>query len=215
MKKFFTSMRPIWQKIDTCPAWNYYKALEVDSRYLIRGIDYEKLPEVLNSHRMQLDNCLFELNMEAAQYEIDTIKRNQIVFDMTKKVEVMQAEYHYVIALLNYIPVKGHDKTIEDQLGVIGFGLRSDIPLIENIDRLRNRNENKLIKINEKRDELKALTESKTEKVQPIEKSLVLVEKHLSRNLDLKTISVKKWLTMKNQVLEDINTAKKWQTKKR
>lgn len=209
MRKFFTSLRTIWQKIDTCPAWNYYKAIEVDSRYLIRGIDYEKLPDVTKAYQSKLDICLFELNMEAAQYEIDTIKRNQIVFDLTKKVEVMQAEYHYVIALLNYIQVKGHDKTIEDQLGAIGFGLRSDIPLMENITRLRNRNENKMIKINEKRDELKALTDSGNEKQPAIEKSLVLVEKHFGRDIDMQKISIKKWLTMKNQVLEDIKRQQK------
>jgi len=37
----------------------------------------------------------------------------------------------------------------------------------------------------------------------------VLVEKHYNRDIDLKKISVKKWLTMKNQVLEDIKRSQK------
>mgnify|MGYP007017347554 FL=1 len=68
-----------------------------------------------------------------------------------------------------------------------------------------------MIKINEKRDELKALTDSGNEKQPAIEKSLVLVEKHFGRDIDMRKISIKKWLTMKNQVLEDI----KWQQKRK
>ena len=215
MKKFLTSLQPIWQKIDTCPAWNYYKAIDTDSRYLIRGIDHEKLPEVTEYYQSKLNTALFELNMEAAQYEIDNVQRNQIIFDLTKKIEVLQADYDYVIALLNYIQVKGHDADTEAQLSAMGFAIRPELPMTENLTRLRSRNENKIIKIKEKRDELKALTTKETAKPQSIEKALVLVEKHFARDIDMTKISVKKWLTMKNQVLEDINTAKKWQTKKR
>ncbi len=215
MRKFFTSLRTIWQKIDTCPAWNYYKAIEVDSRYLIRGIDYEKLPDVTKAYQSKLDICLFELNMEAAQYEIDTIKRNQIVFDLTKKVELMRAEHFHVEALLNYILVAGHNKTMAEDLASLGFGVRSDQSIAENVKRLRARNQTRMIKINEKEEELKALMRgegrisAEKDKPEPIEKTLVAVEKHFGRDIDLTRVSVKKWLTMKNQVLEDIKRQKK------
>lgn len=206
-------MRPIWQKIDTCPAWNFYKALEENEpRYLIRGIDYEEFPPVLKSHQMQLENCLSELQMQVTQYEIDTVNRNQIIFDLAKKVEVLEAEHFYVNSILNYLQVKGNDKTMGDTLSVMGFGLNPSISLQENITRLRSRNENKLIKINEKKDELNAMTRGdagKDQAKQPIEKSLVLLENHLKRDIDMKKISVKKWLTMKNQVLEDIKRQQK------
>ena len=222
MKKFLTSLRPAWEKIDTCPAWTYYNALERnDARYLIRGIDYEAIPDVLLSHRASLNACLEDLTMQAAQYEIDTIKRNQIIFDLTKKVELLRAEHFHVEALLNYILVAGHNKAMEEGLAALGFGVRSDQSIAENVKRLRARNQTRMIKINEKEEELKALMRgdgrisAEKDKPEPIEKTLVAVEKHFGRDIDLTKVSVKKWLTMKNQVLEDIKRQKKWQTRKR
>jgi hypothetical protein len=110
---------------------------------------------------------------------------------------------------------------MEEGLAALGFGVRSDQSIAENVKRLRARNQTRMIKINEKEEELKALMRGEgrisgeRDKPEPIEKTLVAVEKHFGRDIDLTKVSVKKWLTMKNQVLEDIKRQKKWQTRKR
>lgn len=200
----------IWKNIETCPAWNYYKAIETDVRFLIRKVDIDELPKVKEKHLMQLNEQLSELSMQAAQYEIESVRRNEIIFDLTKKIEVMTADYVYIVALLEYVKIKGGDEKTQETLKNLGFAFRDEFSLDENVRRLKSRNENNLIKINERRDELKAMINIKEKKKDaPIEKSLVLVEKHYNRDIDLKKISVKKWLTMKNQVLEDIKRSQK------
>lgn len=204
LRKLIASKLPYYRSIDTLPAWNYEKTLDThDPRFLLKNIDYEDLPEMFGIDMDRLSIVMTEVHLQASQYEIDTVKRNAIVFDMIKKMEVLRCEYDYVRAIITYLYMKGHDNYMIEQLRSMGHVIK-DVDIKEQLTSIHNRNENLMIKINQLDREIKAITNTSTKKAEADEVQ-ILIEQHQKREIDLRKITTKKWLILKHKLSEHID----------
>jgi hypothetical protein len=206
LEKIKTYYKLHWLSIDFIPAWNFLTAKQSgDVRYLIKNIDYERLPEILEIQRKTLENVFTFLDYQVAQFSIDTSRRNQIIFDLNKKIASMEADYNQVKNIVEYLLLAGPDEEFYPALKEGGFVIDMNLPFWNELERIKASNENKRIKINEQKAELKALTGSNTESnTNETEEVLIALEKHNKKDIDLKAITMRKWLTLKNDLSKAI-----------
>lgn len=192
-----------WRSIEFCPAWNYLQYQQTgDVRYILKGIDYENMPELFKTQINRLSLICAELSIQCAQFEIDNNRRNKNIFELSKKIEIRTAEYNNVRNICKYLEIAGSDPYFEDILKAAGHRVNAD-NIKESIKRILASNENLLPKINQDKRELESLTKQTEEsKTSDIEQTVIALEKHNKKDIDLKKISIKKYLTLKH----DLNT---------
>jgi len=209
-EKIRTYYKLNWLSFDYIPAWNYLKWVETqDARYLIKDIDYERLPDVFDIQRTRLNEAAEFIYNQVAQFSIDTSRRNKIVFDMEKRIAVMKQEYNQVINVLQYLEVKGIDHDFDAMLEAAGFRIDYAKPFWNELERIKGSNENKRIKINEQTAELNAIRGVTTTE-QPVtkgemERAKMILEDYKNREIDLHKISMKYFLTLKQDLSDAID----------
>lgn len=204
IQKFIAGQKSFYKSIETLPAWNYEKTLSThDPRYILKGIDYEELPEMFDIDLERISIVMSDLHLQASQYEIESVNRNAIIFDMIKKLEVLKSEYHYVRAIISYLYMKGNDSYMIELLRSMGHVIKNG-DIKNQLQSIHNRNENVQIRIKQMQRELEAIT-GKGEKQTEADEVQLLIEQHQKREIDLHKISTKKWLILKHRLSEHID----------
>jgi hypothetical protein len=197
-----------WRSLEFVPAWNCIQWQKTnDCRYLIKGLDYEELPEIFDVQKQRLTLIGFDINCQCTQFEIDNSRRNKLIFDLMKKIEIRTAEYHNVKNIVVYLQLAGRDPYFEDILKAAGHHI-NDGDFKAQLKRISNSNENLLPKINQDKYELDALTNEGGKTTINENEALIQIEKFNKKDIDLKKITMKKYLTLKLDYNNYIDRAK-------
>lgn len=197
-----------WRTIDFIPAWNYIKFDETsDTRYLLKGIDYECMPELFDIQIARLNQIGESLRFQVLQIELQNNRRNEIIFDIAKKIEMQTADYNEINNICNYMLIAGYDKDFKESLENYKYKIFTENGNIKDqLRQIMSQNENRKIKINEFKAEYDALTKQVDNgKKSTIENTQIIIEKHNGRDIDLKKITMKKWLALKNDYVNEMN----------
>ena len=197
-----------WRTIDFIPAWNYLQFDSTDDiRFLLKGLDYENMPELFEVQRLRLEIVGDSLRFAAAQFELENNRRNQIVFDLKKRISLMEAEYDEVLNICNYMKVAGYDPEFDATLQLYKYQIFPERDLKAQLTRIEASNENRKIKINEQLAEYAAMTKQSGKEPNSLESVQIMIERNNKLEIDLKKITMKKWLTLKQQYIKEIETA--------
>ena len=112
----------------------------------------------------------------------------------------MEAEQNQVNNIIKFLSVFGRNKDMECRLNALGYTIRAGKDFEEELKRIFNQNKNKSIKINELKAEINAIAGINAGDKTPIEQIQIAVEKYNKRDIDLKNISIRKWITLKNDL---------------
>lgn len=201
MKLFKKNKYRIYKTIDTCPAWNYYKAAENgDNRFLLELNNYDELPDVDARTLMELGLAFDKLSLDIADFELRLSRRSYNLFQLTLRATKLEAEQNQVNNIIKFLSVFGRNKDMECRLNALGYTIRAGKDFEEELKRIFNQNKNKSIKINELKAEINAIAGINAGDKTPIEQIQIAVEKYNKRDIDLKNISIRKWITLKNDL---------------
>jgi len=194
-----------YRSIDTLPIWNYDKWLNSDdARYLLKIDDYDQLPEVNKKTLSEIDNTAIDIYYQASEFELETSKRNELIFNLTKKLTNLEFQYNHVNNLITLLSLAGPEPEILKLLSDAGYSIREGKDFEPELKRIFNQNKNKVAKINEVKAELESMTREGSGKTQSIEDVQVAIERHNNRDIDLRKTTVKKWLILKNNLYKEI-----------
>ena len=189
-----------FKTIDTVPAWNYFKAKEQqDTRFLLKLEDYEDLPEVNALEQKILDDTFEQLTIDIADFELKLSRKTFNLFQLTLRAAKLEAEMEQVNNILRLLHISGHDNENEKLLKKYGYSIRSNKSFEDELKRIFNQNKNKNIRIKELHAEIDAIAGKTTDET-PIERVQIAIEKYNNRDIDIRSISLKKWLTLKNDL---------------
>lgn len=193
-----------YKSIDTIPIWNYDKWLQTDDpRFLLKLSDYEDLPEVSTEYKSELQNAATEIHYQASEFELKKSKRNNIIFDLTKRLTNLECDYNLTNNILQLLELSGRDNQVEQLLQNAGYTIRDGKDFESELKRIYNQNQNKKSKINELRGELEAMTKN-TGESQSIESIQIALERHNNMSIDLHSTTLKKWIILKNDLMKEI-----------
>jgi DNA repair ATPase RecN len=193
-----------YKSIDTIPVWNYDKWLQTeDPRFLLKLPDYEELPEISDKIKTELHAAATEIHYQASEFELEKSKRNNIIFDLTKRLTNLECDYNLTNNILQLLELSGRDKQTEQLLQNAGYTLRDGKDFESELKRIYNQNQNKKSKINELRGELDAMTKN-TGDPQSIESIQIALERHNNMSIDLHSTTLKKWIILKNDLMKEI-----------
>ena len=194
-----------YRSIDTLPIWNYDKWLNSeDARYLLKVEDYDQLPEVNKKTLSEIENTAIDIYYQASEFELGTSKRNELIFNLTKKLTNLEFQYNHVNNLITLLSLAGPEPGILKLLSDAGYSIREGKDFEPELKRIFNQNKNKVAKINEVKAELESMTREGSGKTQSIEDVQVSIERHNNRDIDLRKTTVKKWLILKNNLYREI-----------
>src|SRR6056297_546611 len=194
-----------YRSIDTLPIWNYDKWLNSDdARYLLKIEDYDQLPEVNKKTLSDIENTAIDIYYQASEFELGTSKRNELIFNLTKKLTNLEFQYNHVNNLITLLSLAGPEPEIFKLLSDAGYSIREGKDFEPELKRIFNQKKNKVAKINEVKAELESMTREGSGKTQSIEDVQVAIERHNNRDIDLRKTTVKKWLILKNNLYREI-----------
>jgi len=194
-----------YRSIDTLPIWNYDKWLNSeDARYLLKVEDYDQLPEVNKKTLSEIENTAIDIYYQASEFELGTSKRNELIFNLTKKFTNLEFQYNHVNNLITLLSLAGPEPEILKLLSDAGYSIREGKDFEPELKRIFNQNKNKVAKINEVKAELESMTREGSGKTQIIEDVQVAIERHNNRDIDMRKTTVKKWLILKNNLYREI-----------
>ena len=200
-----------YKTIEFCPAINFLKYDDTgDVRFLLKDIDFERLPDISKELTDELAGIGKEMAIECVNVELSEVGKNQVIYSTKKSIAEKQIAYHQVINICNYINTFGVDDFSKQELKRYGYNLADDCDIYARLRQIIATNENKRLFIAEEETELKtiALEDKKTE----YQKIALLIEKHLNRDIDLHKISMQKFILLK---IDTIKAIEKWQQNKK
>lgn len=200
--------------VDTCPAFNYLKCIETeDVRYIIKDVDIDNLPSITDEERKELSEILSNIDKECANVELKEHNRIRVIFDGKRHLQIKMLEYNQVGGLCNYLMMFGRDEFVVNSLKKHGYTL-TEAHDMEEVIRIRRSNENKKLQIAELEAEFESLSTStnKDSAVNDFQKVALAIEKHLKRDIDLHSISIRKYILLK---IETIKSIEEWHRNKK
>jgi hypothetical protein len=201
-----------YKTIEFCPAINFLKYDDAgDVRFLLKDIDFERLPNISQELTRELVEIGKEMAIECVNVELSEVGKNQIIYSTKKSIAEKQIAYHQVINICNYINTFGVDDFSNNELRRYGYQIPcscEDIPSV--LRKIIASNENKRLFIAEEETELKTVA-GEGEKTN-YQKVALLIEKHLNRDIDLHKISMQKFILLK---IDTIKAIEKWQQNKK
>jgi hypothetical protein len=193
-----------YKTIDTIPIWNFDKWRKTDDgRYILKLEGDEELPDISDKQSHELTVAAMEIYFEANELEVTMSSRNTYVFDMTRKLAVLQSNYDITKSILKLLELTGRDAEAEALLKNSGYSIREGKVIGSEQNRIFNQNQNKKVRITEIENELDAITKV-TGKEESIESIQISLEKYNNREINLKTTSLKKWIILKNNLIKEI-----------
>ena len=200
-----------YKTIEFCPAINFLKYSQVGTvQYLLKGVDFENLPDVDEKLYDELIAVGRDMEMAVVDLELSEVGKNQVIYSTNKSIAEKQIAYHQVINICNYINTFGVDDFSKEQLNLYGYNIADDCDIYERLRQIIASNENKRLFIAEEETELKTVA-GEGEKTN-YQKIALLVEKHLSRDIDLHKISMQKFILLK---IDTIKAIEKWHQNKK
>ena len=200
-----------YRTIEFCPAINFLKYSQVGTvQYLLKGVDFENLPDIDEKLYDELIAVGREMEMAVVDLELSEVGKNQVIYSTKKSIAEKQIAYHQVINICNYINTFGIDEFSKQELARYGYSIVDNCDIYERLRQIIASNENKRLFIAEEETELKTVA-GEGEKTN-YQKIALLVEKHLSRDIDLHKISMQKFILLK---IDTIKAIEKWQQNKK
>ena len=201
-----------YKTIEFCPAINFLKYDDTgDVRFLLKDIDFERLPDITQELTGELVEIGKEMAIECVNVELSEVGKNQVIYSTKKSIAEKQIAYHQVINICNYINTFGVDDFSNNELRRYGYQIPcgcEDVPSV--LRKIIANNENKRLFIAEEETELKTVA-GEGEKTS-YQKIAQLIEKHLNRDIDLHKISMQKFILLK---IDTIKAIEKWQQNKK
>ena len=200
-----------YKSIEFCPAINFLKYDDTgDVRFLLKDIDFERLPDIAHELTGELGEVGKEMAIECVNVELSEVGKNQVIYSTKKSIAEKQIAYHQVINICNYINTFGVDEFSKEWLKQYGYNIADDCDISERLRQIIATNENKRLFIAEEETELKTVA-GEGEKTS-YQKIAQLIEKHLNRDIDLHKISMQKFILLK---IDTIKAIEKWQQNKK
>ena len=200
-----------YKTIEFCPAINFLKHDDTgDVRFLLKDIDFERLPNISQELTGELREVGKEMAIECVNVELSEVGKNQVIYSTKKSIAEKQIAYHQVINICNYINTFGIDEFSKQELARYGYSIVDNCDIYERLRQIIASNENKRLFIAEEETELKTVA-GEGEKTN-YQKIALLVEKHLSRDIDLHKISMQKFILLK---IDTIKAIEKWHQNKK
>jgi hypothetical protein len=200
-----------YKTIEFCPAINFLKYDDTgDVRFLLKDIDFERLPDITQELTGELVEIGKEMAIECVNVELSEVGKNQIIYSTKKSIAEKQIAYHQVINICNYINAFGVDDFSKQELKRYGYNIADDCDIYARLRQIIATNENKRLFIAEEETELKTVA-GEGEKTS-YQKIAQLIEKHLNRDIDLHKISMQKFILLK---IDTIKAIEKWQQNKK
>lgn len=200
-----------YKSIEFCPAINFLKYDDTgDVRFLLKDIDFERLPNISQELTGELREVGKEMAIECVNVELSEVGKNQVIYSTKKSIAEKQIAYHQVINICNYINTFGIDDFSKEQINLYGYSIADNCDIYERLRQIIASNENKRLFIAEEETELKTVA-GEGEKTN-YQKIALLIEKHLNRDIDLHKISMQKFIFLK---IDTIKAIEKWQQNKK
>ena len=200
-----------YKSIEFCPAINFLKYDDTgDVRFLLREIDFDRLPNIAQQLTGELVEVGKEMAIECVNVELSEVGKNQVIYSTKKSIAEKQIAYHQVINICNYINTFGVDDFSKEQIKLYGYNIADDCNIYERLRQIIASNENKRLFIADEEAELKTVA-GEGEKTN-YQKIALLIEKHLNRDIDLHKISMQKFILLK---IDTIKAIEKWQQNKK
>lgn len=200
-----------YKTIEFCPAINFLKYDDTgDVRFLLKDIDFERLPDITQELTGELVEIGKEMAIECVNVELSEVGKIQIIYSTKKSIAEKQIAYHQVINICNYINTFGVDDFSKQELKLYGYKIADGCDIYERLRQIIASNENKRLFIAEEETELKTVA-GEGEKTN-YQKIALLIEKHLNRDIDLHKISMQKFILLK---IDTIKAIEKWQQNKK
>ena len=200
-----------YKSIEFCPAINFLKYDDTgDVRFLLKDIDFERLPNISQELTGELREVGKEMAIECVNVELSEVGKNQVIYSTKKSIAEKQIAYHQVINICNYINTFGVDDFSKQELKLYGYNIADGCDIYERLRQIIASNENKRLFIAEEETELKTVA-GEGEKTS-YQKIAQLIEKHLNRDIDLHKISMQKFILLK---IDTIKAIEKWQQNKK
>ena len=200
-----------YKSIEFCPAINFLKYDDTgDVRFLLKDIDFERLPNIAHELTGELGEVGKEMAIECVNVELSEVGKNQVIYSTKKSIAEKQIAYHQVINICNYINTFGIDDFSKEQINLYGYSIADNCDIYERLRQIIASNENKRLFIAEEETELKTVA-GEGEKTN-YQKVALLIEKHLNRDIDLHKISMQKFILLK---IDTIKAIEKWQQNKK
>ena len=200
-----------YKSIEFCPAINFLKYDDTgDVRFLLKDIDFERLPDIAHELTGELGEVGKEMAIECVNVELSEVGKNQVIYSTKKSIAEKQIAYHQVINICNYINTFGVDDFSKQELKLYGYKIADGCDIYERLRQIIASNENKRLFIAEEETELKTVA-GEGEKTN-YQKIALLIEKHLNRDIDMHKISMKKFILLK---IDTIKAIEKWQQNKK
>ena len=200
-----------YKSIEFCPAINFLKYDDTgDVRFLLKDIDFERLPDITQELTGELVEIGKEMAIECVNVELSEVGKNQIIYSTKKSIAEKQIAYHQVINICNYINAFGVDDFSKQELKRYGYNIAYDCDIYARLRQIIATNENKRLFIAEEETELKTVA-GEGEKTS-YQKIAQLIEKHLNRDIDLHKISMQKFILLK---IDTIKAIEKWHQNKK
>ena len=200
-----------YKTIEFCPAINFLKYEDTgDVRFLLKDIDFERLPDIAQELTSELGEVGKEMAIECVNVELSEVGKNQVIYSTKKSIAEKQIAYHQVINICNYINTFGVDDFSTQALKRYGYNIADDCDIYARLRQIIATNENKRLFIAEEETELR--TVAGEGKKTDYQKVALLIEKHLNRDIDLHKISMQKFILLK---IDTIKAIEKWQQNKK
>ena len=200
-----------YKSIEFCPAINFLKYDDTgDVRFLLKDIDFERLPNISQELTGELREVGKEMAIECVNVELSEVGKNQVIYSTKKSIAEKQIAYHQVINICNYINTFGIDDFSKEQINLYGYSIADNCDIYERLRQIIASNENKRLFIAEEETELKTVA-GEGEKTN-YQKVALLIEKHLNRDIDLHKISMQKFILLK---IDTIKAIEKWHQNKK
>ena len=200
-----------YKSIEFCPAINFLKYDDTgDVRFLLKDIDFERLPDIAHELTGELGEVGKEMAIECVNVELSEVGKNQVIYSTKKSIAEKQIAYHQVINICNFINTFGVDDFSKEQINIYGYNIADGCDIYERLRQIIASNENKRLFIAEEETELKTVA-GEGEKTN-YQKVALLIEKHLNRDIDLHKISMQKFILLK---IDTIKAIEKWQQNKK
>lgn len=200
-----------YKSIEFCPAINFLKYDDTgDVRFLLKEIDFERLPNIAHELTGELGEVGKEMAIECVNVELSEVGKNQVIYSTKKSIAEKQIAYHQVINICNYINTFGVDDFSKEQIKLYGYNIADGCDIYERLRQIIASNENKRLFIADEEAELKTVA-GEGEKTN-YQKVALLIEKHLNRDIDLHKISMQKFILLK---IDTIKAIEKWHQNKK
>jgi hypothetical protein len=208
-KDITSSSKKTFSKKDT-PSYKKYHSIQFlpvdnfilvirnkDLRYLLKLEDYEYLPEISEQEQNELQSIWETIEEEYAKE--DRQQKNIIELEVSKTITDLQNQY---MIFNSYVFLAGFKPEFVEKLGELGYRIDKTKSPIEALENLSKQVGGQILtRIRIKQAELERY-QKVSEQSAEFEDVLDVVEKYKGHYLNTKELTVKRWISIKNNFIK-------------